>query len=128
MKINCIISKRRFDDGHSYTDFISRIKSAASNSLDLLGRAGVPTALFALGLSLGQVRQKLLQSNQNLILILVGLKNIIHPLVAWAIGFYIFDLSTMWLGALVVVSAMPTAMNNFFSRRSIIVLYQKLVR
>lgn len=89
------------------------IPDIVGNSLDLLGRAGIPTALFALGLSLGQVRQKLSQSSQNLILILVGLKNIIHPLVAWVIGFYIFDLPTMWLGALVVVSAMPTAMNNF---------------
>ena len=44
---------------------------------------------------------------------LVFLKNIVHPLIAGLIGYYIFDLDGIWLGALVVVSAMPTAMNNF---------------
>lgn len=89
-----------------------------NNSFGLLGNAGIPTALFALGLSLGVDRKPLSKEQRTLVYSLMILKNIVHPLIAGLIGYYIFNLSEMWLGALIVVSAMPTAMNNFiFSQR-----------
>jgi hypothetical protein len=87
-------------------------------TFELLGNAGIPTALFALGLSLGSPRQPLSDESRGLVYFLTGIKAIIHPAAAWALGFYIFNLHEPWLGALVVVSAMPTAMNNFiFAQR-----------
>ena len=83
-----------------------------ARAFELLGNAGIPTALFALGLSLGGARQQLPAASRNLVYILTGFKVIIHPAVTWLIGYYIFNVSGLWLGALALVSAMPTAMNN----------------
>jgi malonate transporter and related proteins len=94
------------------------VPQIVDNSFGLLGNAGIPTALFALGLSLGSKGEKFSISDRKLVYSLVVIKNIIHPLIAGIIGHYIFNLSEIWLSALVVVSAMPTAMNNFvFAQR-----------
>jgi predicted permease len=87
-------------------------------SFRLLGDAGIPTALFALGLSLGEKRQAVPSSSRTLVYILVVLKTMIHPAIAWTVGRYVFHLGEPWLGALTIIAAMPTAMNNFiFSQR-----------
>lgn len=83
------------------------------SAFGLLGNAGIPTALFALGLSLANRKPSSTTRQPQLIYSLVIIKNIIHPLIAGLIGYYIFQLPEMWLGALIVVSAMPTAVNNF---------------
>ncbi|MCC6220364.1 MAG: AEC family transporter [Deltaproteobacteria bacterium] len=84
----------------------------------LLGSAGVPTALFTLGFTLGGIK---LQNSTSLVKeigLLVFAKLLIHPLVACLIGVYIFGLSDKWLASLMVVTAMPTAVNSFvLSRR-----------
>ncbi len=84
----------------------------------LLGSAGVPTALFALGLSLGGEQLPATQNSRRLICVLVGLKIFVHPALAWLLGRYIFDLAGPSLGALTIIAGMPTAMNNFtFAQR-----------
>ena len=84
----------------------------------LLGSAGVPTALFALGLSLGGEQLPATPSSRRLICVLVGLKIYLHPALAWLLGRYIFDLAGPSLGALTIIAGMPTAMNNFtFAQR-----------
>lgn len=84
----------------------------------LLGSAGVPTALFALGLSLGGEQFPVTQSSRRLVCVLVGLKIFLHPALAWLLGRYVFDLSGPSLGALTIIAGMPTAMNNFtFAQR-----------
>ena len=90
----------------------------AGRTFDLLGGAGIPTALFALGLSLGTARPPLPVASRRLVALLVAMKIILHPLMAWVIGRYLFHLESPWLGALTVVAAMPTAVNNFvFAQR-----------
>jgi predicted permease len=94
------------------------VPSIFEHSLQLLGNAAIPSALFALGLSLGFVREPLPSKHQSLVYILVGLKIIVHPGLALLLGIYVFQLQNAWLGPLVIISAMPTAMNNFiFSQR-----------
>lgn len=84
----------------------------------LLGGAGIPTALFALGLSLGGTRPVLKTSTRKLVYILSGLKILVHPALAYLVGRYLFGLTDPWLGSLTIVAAMPTAMNNFiFAQR-----------
>ncbi len=84
----------------------------------LLGSAGVPTALFTLGLSLGGEQLPVTQISRRLIYVLVGLKIFLHPALAWLLGRYVFDLSGPSLSALTIIAGMPTAMNNFtFAQR-----------
>lgn len=83
----------------------------------LLGGAGVPTALFALGLSLGS-RRAGTSSHRIVVYALVGMKIVLHPALAWLAGRYLFGLSGSSLGALTIIAGMPTAMNNFtFAQR-----------
>jgi predicted permease len=84
----------------------------------LLGGAGIPTALFTLGLSLGSNRTVLKAASRRLVYALSGLKIIVHPALAYLLGRYVFNLSEPWLGSLTIVAAMPTSMNNFiFAQR-----------
>ncbi|NDE90604.1 MAG: AEC family transporter [Alphaproteobacteria bacterium] len=85
---------------------------------ELLGSACIPTALFALGLSLSQPKAALNAQTRPVIYSLVMLKCFAHPALAWLVGTYVFHLQDPWLGSLIIVSAMPTAVNNFtFSQR-----------
>jgi predicted permease len=84
----------------------------------LLGGAGIPTALFALGLSLADRKPFTHASSRKLVYLLTGLKVAVHPLFAYCAGRYLFGLSDPWLGSLTIVAAMPTAVNNFvFAQR-----------
>ncbi|MEQ1698195.1 MAG: AEC family transporter [Hyphomicrobiaceae bacterium] len=84
----------------------------------LLGSAGVPTALFALGLSLGGEQRVATSTTRQLVYVLVVLKIVLHPALAWLFGHYAFGLSGASLGALTIIAGMPTAMNNFtFAQR-----------
>lgn len=84
----------------------------------LLGGAGVPTALFALGLSLGGVQPVVTSASRQHVYVLVALKIVLHPALAWLFGHYVFGLSGASLGALTIIAGMPTAMNNFtFAQR-----------
>ncbi|MFH1157291.1 MAG: AEC family transporter [Pseudomonadota bacterium] len=79
----------------------------------LLGDAAIPTALFALGLSLGDKRPPLPTGSRALVYALVFLKNVVHPAAAFLIGRYLFHLGEPWLAALTVIAALPSGMNTF---------------
>lgn len=94
------------------------IPMVAERSLRLLGDAGIPSGLFALGLSLGSMQQSFPAQGRSLVYGLVALKTMIHPAAAWLIGRYVFHLADPWLGASVLVAAMPTAVNSYiFAQR-----------
>jgi malonate transporter len=76
----------------------------------LLGGAAVPMTLLALGMSLRGSRP--LQIGPDAVLA-VALKTVGHPLLAYAMGRWLFDLSGVPLLAAVVVAALPTAQNVF---------------
>ncbi len=88
-------------------------------TLRLLGDASIPCGLFALGLSLGAMNLRTPSSGgKGLVCSLVVLKTLVHPALAWVIGHYVFHLHDPWLNAVILVAAMPTAVNNYiFAQR-----------
>jgi hypothetical protein len=108
----------------------------AERTGQLLGNAGIPTALFALGLSLGQRRPRLEAGCRTLIGVLVGVKGLVHPALTWLVGRHLFGMGEASLGTLTLIAAMPTALNTyifaerygiFVSESSQIILLSSLV-
>ncbi|MFB0488248.1 malonate transporter [Methylobacterium sp. OAE515] len=80
--------------------------------LKLLGGAASPCALVALGLFLAQKRGR--QSGQGRVAgLLVGLKLAAHPLLAYGLGRYLFDLPPLLLHVAVLMAALPTGTGPF---------------
>jgi predicted permease len=82
----------------------------ADRFLDLLGEAGIPTALVALGLTLAGYS---LKGQWRGILTLMTLKMALLPLVVWLIARYVVGLEPFWTEVVVVLAAMPTGANAY---------------
>jgi predicted permease len=83
--------------------------------LDLLGGAGIPTALVALGLSLAGYG---LRGHMRGILVLLSLKMLLLPLSVWLIARFAFDLDPVWSNVAVLLASMPTGVNAYlFAQR-----------
>jgi malonate transporter len=80
--------------------------------VQLLGGAGVPSALFALGMSL-HARSRPTPAARTERRLLVGLKTVVHPLLAYLLARYAFSLSGHALFAVVLCAGLPTAQNAF---------------
>jgi predicted permease len=78
--------------------------------LELLGEAGIPTALVALGLSLAGYS---LKGQWRGILTLMTLKMLLLPVVVWLIARYAVGLEPFWTQVAVVLAAMPTGANAY---------------
>ena len=84
-------------------------------TLDLLGGAGVPAALVALGLSLAGYS---LKGQWGGIAILIVLKMLMLPLVVWVLAAKIMHLPQLWIEVAVLLAAMPTGANAYlFAQR-----------
>ncbi len=79
----------------------------------LIGAAAVPTVLLLFGMSLHGRRILQAGSGRRDTLLAVGLKIVIMPVVAWAVGLLVFGLEGLPLFAVVVLAALPTAQNVF---------------
>jgi malonate transporter and related proteins len=87
----------------------------ADRFLELLGEAGIPTALVALGLSLAGYS---LRGQWRGILTLMSLKMLLLPLAVWLIARYIVNLEPFWTHIALVLAAMPTGANAYlFAQR-----------
>jgi malonate transporter and related proteins len=78
--------------------------------LDLLGEAGVPMALVALGLSLAGYS---LKGQWRGILTLMTLKMLLLPVTVWMIARYVVGLDPFWTQNVLVLAAMPTGANAY---------------
>ncbi len=78
--------------------------------LGLLGGAGVPCALVALGLSLTEFQIKGQKMTLSFIMIL---KLGVMPVVAWVLAHEVLQLSAVTTGVIVVFSVMPTGANAY---------------
>jgi predicted permease len=78
--------------------------------LDLLGEAGIPTALVALGLTLAGYS---LKGQWRGILTLMTLKMVLLPVVVWLIARYVVGLAPFWTQIVIVLAAMPTGANAY---------------
>ncbi|EST22046.1 AEC family transporter [Streptomyces niveus] len=88
------------------------LPAEATAPLQLLGDAAVPAALFALGMSLN-TRVRPDSSGRAERGLLVALKIVAQPLLAYAIGHWLFGLTGHTLFAVVVCAGLPTAQNAF---------------
>jgi malonate transporter and related proteins len=79
----------------------------------LLGGAAVPLTLLALGMSLRGSRPLRGGPDAGARALAVGLKAVVQPLLAYAIGRWLFGLSGASLLAAVVTAGLPTAQNVF---------------
>jgi predicted permease len=79
-------------------------------SLELLGRAGVPTALFALGLSLAAHG---LKGQLSGVYTILALKMALFPAIAWVLAQYLFRLPPLALGVVVLFAALPPGANAY---------------
>ncbi len=71
-----------------------------------LGTGAASLSLFTFGLTLSNLNRQGL--NKDLFFIILT-KNILHPLIAVLIGFYIFNLEQYWLYSLIIATSAPTA-------------------
>ena len=78
--------------------------------LELLGEAGIPTALVALGLTLASYS---LKGQWRGILTLMTLKMVLLPVTVWLIAHYLVGLEAFWTQIVLVLAAMPTGANAY---------------
>jgi malonate transporter len=89
------------------------IPDAVFAPLDILGGAGVPMVLLAFGMSLHGDRVLRPGSGRKQVALAAVLKVAVMPVVAWALGRFVFGLGPAELFAAVTVAALPTAQNVF---------------
>lgn len=100
-----------------------RLPPEATAPVEMLGGAAVPAALFALGLSLHRRREDAPQAPAQAPVpvrarrgeryVLVLLKTVVHPLLAYALARWAFRLDGHELYAVVLCAGLPTAQNAF---------------
>jgi predicted permease len=84
--------------------------------LAMLADASVPTALFALGVSLAGYS---LKGSWSAMFALIGLKMLYFPALVFILSHYVISLPPLWTQIAVLFAAMPTGANAFlFSQRS----------
>ena len=84
--------------------------------LSMLADAGVPTALFALGVSLSAYS---LKGSWAGMFSLIGLKMFLMPLLVFILARYAVTLPPLWIKVAVLFAAMPTGANAFlFSQKN----------
>ncbi len=91
------------------------LNAVPDKMLAMLGDAGVPTALVALGVSLAAYS---LKGSWGGMLVLIALKMLAMPLFVFALARYAVTLPPLWIKVAVLFAAMPTGANAFlFAQR-----------
>ncbi len=104
--------------GLAFSFFQLSVPTVVNNTFDIAKQAAAFLALFALGLSLSFIKAKSVKNEFYEIGFLILLKTSLHPLVAFLLGYFIFQLQGFNLFAVVFIAAMPTAKNLFiFAKR-----------
>jgi malonate transporter and related proteins len=88
------------------------IPDPAENFLKLLGGAASPCALVTLGLFLAEKRETS-ERDAGSTALLVGLKLVLQPLVAWVLASVVFGLSPLLTHTAVLLAALPTGTGPF---------------
>lgn len=88
------------------------LPAPAESFLTLLGGAASPCALVALGLFLGE-RQAGAAPDTGSLVLLVGFKLVLQPVVTWVLAAAVFGLSPMLTQTAVLLAALPTGTGPF---------------
>ena len=89
------------------------VPDVALEPFRLIGGAAVPVLLLLFGMSLHGARVLAPGSGRRDVLLATLLKSVLMPIIAWAVGSVVFDLSPESLFAVVVLAALPSAQNVF---------------
>lgn len=80
-----------------------------------LGGAAVPCSLFVLGASIARYR---IAGNVAEPLMLVAIKNVVHPAIVWLLATQVFELPKLWSLVAVTLAALPTGVTAYlFAQR-----------
>lgn len=79
-------------------------------SVELLAKAGVPLALFALGAALQQYQ---LRGQVPAAILLMLLNMVLLPGLVGVFAFYIFELPDIWAKAILLIAAMPVGLSAY---------------
>jgi malonate transporter len=80
-----------------------------------LSGAALPCAVFSMGVSLGQYR---IRGGIAQAFTLIGLKNLVHPLLVWSLAGPLFNLPPLWIKVAVILAACPIGINTYlFAQR-----------
>jgi malonate transporter and related proteins len=90
-----------------------RLPEVLARPIELIGGMSVPAALLAFGVSLHGAPIPGSESNRRDVGLVALLKNIVDPLVAYAIGRFALHLDDTLVLAVTVTNALPTAQNVF---------------
>lgn len=96
--------------GAVYGRYAATLPGPVDHVVKTLGDTAGPLALFALGGVLaryrlaGQIREAAAVS---------AVKLVVHPLLVWTLGTYVFDVPPAWLWVAVLLAGMPTGINVF---------------
>ena len=86
------------------------LNPVVDRTITMLGQAGVPAALFALGLSLAAYGLKGHLRGLSTILVL---KMAVFPMVAAVLAFMVFDLPHLWASIVVLFACLPPGANAY---------------
>jgi malonate transporter and related proteins len=86
------------------------IHPIADRMLDMLADASVPTALFALGLSLAAYS---LRGNWTGAFVVIAIKMLLMPILVFCLARYVIALPPLWTQVAILFAAMPTGANAF---------------
>lgn len=86
------------------------IPDSVGAAADMMGRAGLPAALFGLGGILLRYRP---EGDKTLIALVCAITLILHPVVTYGLGRWVFAIDTASLRSAVVTAAMPPGVNAY---------------
>jgi malonate transporter len=86
------------------------LPAPVDRTLELLGSAAVPCALFSMGAALAGYS---LAGDLHAPTALAVLKLLVHPLVVWTVGRWLLQVDGLWLSVAVVMAAMPSGINVY---------------
>ncbi len=93
-----------------------QLPALLAEPLHLVAGAAIPSILIAFGMSLSASKPlSAVEGRRSDILLATGFKLVIHPLVAFLLGHFVFGLGGAVLFAVVVAAALPTAQNVYVS-------------
>jgi malonate transporter and related proteins len=91
-----------------------RPPSAVEKILDYLANAAAPCALFTLGVT---VALRPLTRIPEEVVVVVGIKLLLHPLIAWLMLSAISGFDPVWVYTAVLMAALPPALNAYIMAR-----------